>query len=58
VSEVHSTKTAGGGSANSNGNGNTATSGVDNKEEGHGLLFRVEAVILSGFVVYWIFGWF
>jgi hypothetical protein len=48
---------------NSNGNGNRgssgsdATSGVDDKDDDHGILFRVESVIISGVAVLWIAGW-
>jgi hypothetical protein len=52
-SGIHSPKSTG----NSNRNASSATSGVDDGEDGHGLLLRVEGVILAGFVVVWIFGW-
>ena len=42
---------------NSNGNKNSATSGVDDREDGHSLLFRLQGVVLAGVVVFWIFGW-
>lgn len=51
-------KSTGGGNSNSNENGNIAINGVDDKDKGHDLLFRMKGVILAGFVVYWIFGWF
>jgi hypothetical protein len=44
-----------GGTGNSN--GNDATSGVDDKEDEHGVLFRVESVIITGVAVLWMAGW-
>jgi hypothetical protein len=40
-----------------NGNGNPATSGVDEREDGHSLLFRLQGVVLAGVIVFWVFGW-
>jgi len=44
-------------SASSNGNAMTASSGIGDRWEDRGLLFRLEAALIAGLVVVWIFGW-